>query len=144
LLTSTDDSYNSIIWSAAESAMAIVATSIPVLRVFLKQVVENYQTTQGTRGSRSSKSRNNGSSNNSTALSNRLQRANKKNPAMSEKSSNEESLVDVSVERDSKSFMEMEDLVVDEATGRVTMRTPDTLPDASERHVSTWPLGRQA
>jgi hypothetical protein len=38
----------------------------------------------------------------------------------------------------------MEALVVDEATGRVTMRTPDTLPDASERHVSTWPLGKQA
>jgi hypothetical protein len=50
-----------------------------------------------------------------------------------------ESLVDVSGRR-SSSNLELDDLVVDENTGRVTAATPDSLRDMPERHMSFWPL----
>ncbi|RAR02644.1 hypothetical protein DDE83_008520 [Stemphylium lycopersici] len=42
-----DDAYNSVIWSVAEAAMTMVATSIPVLRVFVRRAsntaMENFR-----------------------------------------------------------------------------------------------------
>jgi hypothetical protein len=35
--------------------------------------------------------------------------------------------------------IELEDLVVDEKTGRVTMKTPDSMPDGDKHHAH-WPL----
>jgi hypothetical protein len=50
-----------------------------------------------------------------------------------------ESLVDVLGGR-SKGYVELEDLVVDENTGRVTALTPESVPDSKEHKVSQWPL----
>ena len=38
-------------------------------------------------------------------------------------------------------YLELEDLVVDETTGRVTAALPDTITDHPEQSKSQWPLG---
>jgi hypothetical protein len=92
--------------------MTIVATSMPVLRVFFKQAVNtaisNYHNSSSRIKSKSSAS----------------------NPG-----SSTESLVE-DLERGG---CELEDLVVDEKTGRVTMKTPDSMPDGDKHHAH-WPL----
>jgi hypothetical protein len=42
--------------------------------------------------------------------------------------------------RSSKGYLELEELVVDETTGRVTAATPDTITDHPEQQISQWPL----
>ncbi|OAK93865.1 hypothetical protein IQ06DRAFT_287418 [Phaeosphaeriaceae sp. SRC1lsM3a] len=129
------ESYKSIIWAVAECAMTIVATSIPVLRVIVKQAF-NTAIAGYTTGSKSSKSRTNPS--NAATLQNRKStlQFSKKTP-------------DVSVTGDSakdvfgsgsQHYVELDDLVVDEQTGRVTSGSPDARPDSSERHVPKSPL----
>jgi hypothetical protein len=50
-----------------------------------------------------------------------------------------EALKDV-FKRGSKSYVELDDLVVDEKTGRVTASTPESLGDVPEHHVPDWPV----
>jgi hypothetical protein len=135
-----DDAYNTVIWSIAETAMTIVATSIPVLRVFFKQAVnsaiESYQNSSGV-----SKARGNPANTASTAAQVSLRRLSKRttNDTMLENCS-KESLVDGSGSGSSKGYPELEELVVDEHTGRVTVATPESIPDPSEQKVLQWPL----
>jgi hypothetical protein len=42
--------------------------------------------------------------------------------------------------RSSKGYLQLDDLVVDETTGRVTAATPDTITDHPEQQISQWPL----
>jgi hypothetical protein len=91
--------------------MTIVATSIPVLRVFFKQAVNSAIETYHNSSSRS-KSRNNYSGG---------------------------SFSDV-IGKGGKSYLELEDLVIDEETGRVTALTPEPLPDGRECHTPHQPL----
>ncbi|CAN9289709.1 unnamed protein product [Alternaria alternata] len=78
------EAYNSVIWSTAESAMTIVATSIPILRVFFKQAVSqamsNYHNSTSRSKSKSTASGSNPSqpSNNASTLANDTRRLSKK------------------------------------------------------------------
>jgi hypothetical protein len=135
LLTFTDESYKSIIWAVAECAMTIVATSIPVLRVVFKQAL-NSAIAGYTGQSKASKSRSNPS--NTASLQNRMstRQLSKKTPDISVSG---ESMKDV-FGGGSQHYVELDDLVVDEATGRITSSSPDARPDSSERHVPNWPV----
>jgi hypothetical protein len=113
--------------------MTIVATSIPVLRVFFKQAVnlaiENYHNS-----SSKSRSKTGPSKPASTIAQVSLRRSSKRTTDTADDYSNE-SLEDV-LGRVSKGHMELEDLVVDENTGRVTTSTPESTPNAAEHRVS--------
>jgi hypothetical protein len=138
MLTFTDESYKSIIWAVAECAMAIVATSIPVLRVVFKQAfnsaIDGY--TGGTKASRSRTNPSNAASSQNRASTRQLS---KKTPNVSINGECGESVKEV-FGRGSENYVELDDLVVDEETGRVTASSPDSLPDHSERHVPNWPV----
>jgi hypothetical protein len=137
LLTRVVDAYNHVIWSVADTAMTIVATSIPVLRVFFKQAVnsaiENYHNS-----SDQSKANTSPSNPVNTIGQVSLRRSSKRTTNTAD-SLSKESLVDVLGGR-SKGYVELEDLVVDENTGRVTALTPESVPDSKEHKVSQWPL----
>jgi hypothetical protein len=115
--------------------MAIVATSIPVLRVVLKQVmvsaIEGYNSSGPSKASKASTNPSNAASSQDR---NATRQSNKRT-------------VDVSVSRDSakdafgresKHYVELDDLAVDKGTGRITASTPDSLRDAPEHHVPNW------
>jgi cation transport regulator ChaB len=116
--------------------MTIVATSIPVLRVFFKQAVNSAIETYHNSSSRS-KSRNNPSSAPSTANVS-LQRSSKRRTGTANNYSGG-SFSDV-IGKGGKSYLELEDLVIDEETGRVTALTPEALPDGRECHTPHQPL----
>lgn len=109
--------------------MTIVATSIPVLRVLLKEAL-NSAITGYTSQSKSSKSRTTPSS--AATLQNRMStlQFGKKTPDISV---GRESAKDV-FGGGSQHYVELDDLVVDDR-GRVTSSSPDTRPDSSEHHV---------
>jgi hypothetical protein len=101
--------------------MTIVATSIPVLRVFFKQAVNtavsNYYNSSSQSKSKSTTSRTT--------------------------PSHPDSLVADVESGTREGHFELDDLVVDEKTGRVTARTPDSFPDSmscAHRHEQDWPL----
>jgi hypothetical protein len=129
LLTLAVESYKAIIWAVAECAMTIVATSIPVLRVLLKQAL-NSAITGYTGQSKSSKSRTNPSA--PATLQNRMStlQFSKKTPDISVSG---ESTKDV-FGGGSQHYVELDDLAVDDQ-GRVTSSSPDARPDSSERHI---------
>jgi hypothetical protein len=130
LLTSIDESYKSIIWAVAECAMTIVAISIPVLRVVFQQAF-NSAMTGYTGHSKASKSRTNPS--NTASLPNRLstRQFSKKTPDISVSGGSGKEVFGGG----SQHYVELDDLVVDEQTKRVTSSLSDTRPDSSERHV---------
>lgn len=144
LLTATDESYKSIIWAVAECSMAIVATSIPVLRVVFKHALNS--AIEGYTGSSRYKSRSKSRSYPSNAASsgNRMgtQQSSKKTPEIKASGECGES-VDEVFERGSngsENYVELDDLAVDEETERVTASSPEFLPDHAEHHVPNWPV----
>ncbi|KAI4947196.1 hypothetical protein J4E86_008821 [Alternaria arbusti] len=130
-----NESYNSIIWAVAECSMAIVATSIPVLRVIFRQAFNSAM--EGYTGQSKSKSRSNPS--NAGSSGNRLstRQLSKKTPDISVSG---ESVKEVfgRGSRGSKNYVELDDLVVDEATGRATASSLESLANDGERHVLNW------
>jgi hypothetical protein len=129
--------------------MTIVATSIPVLRVFFKQAVNQAMTNYHNSSSRSkSKSAASGStpsnpSNNSSALArDNIRRMSKKTMDTLGHTSTD-SLVDDLERGPKEGYIELDDLVVDEKTGRVTASTPESLPSIPCPHIhdENWPLG---
>jgi hypothetical protein len=134
LLTFIDESYKSIIWAVAECSMAVVATSIPVLRVVFKQAF-NSAVAGYTAKSKASTSR----TNPSNAASSQNRRNTRKFSKTLDVSVSGESVKEV-FGRGSQNYVELDDLVVDEETGRVTASSADSLPDSSERHVPNWPV----
>jgi hypothetical protein len=149
-LTEADEAYNSVIWSTADTAMTIVATSIPVLRVFFKQAVNtavsNYYNSSRQSKSKSTTSRTTPSHppNNagSRAHDSSARRLNKNATSTLENTSTDSLVADVESGTREGHF-ELDDLVVDEKTGRVTARTPDFFPESmscAHRHEQDWPL----
>jgi cation transport regulator ChaB len=112
--------------------MTIVATSIPVLRVFFKQAVNSAIETYQNSSSRS-KSRNHTTSAPSTANVS-LQRSSKRRAD----NYSAGSFSDV-LGKGGKNYLELEDLVVDEETGRVTALSPAPVPDGRECHTPHQP-----
>jgi hypothetical protein len=139
LLTFTDDSYKSIIWAMAECSMTIVATSIPVLRVVFKQVVnsaiEGYNSSGPSKASKASKSSTNPSNAGSSRNRDLRRQSNKR---MTDISISGESVKDV-FGRGSQNYVELDDLA-DKEPGRITASTPDSLRNASEHHAPDWPV----
>ncbi|KAF2997634.1 hypothetical protein E8E13_004741 [Curvularia kusanoi] len=125
------EAYKSVIWSAADSSMTIVAVSMPVLRVFVQRAVTSAIDTYN--NSSRDKSRIENSRATATGADVTLRQSNK--------SSNRTSNSVEMLSRGSKGYLELEDLVVDETTGRVTVLTSEALPDTPEQKTSQWPLG---
>jgi len=124
--------------------MTIVATSIPVLRVFLKQavtsVIESYNNSSG----RSGKSRTNPENTVSTAADISKRRMSKRptdTTLTGFTNISKESLVDTD-RRLSKGYLELDDLAADECIRRVPTATPDSM-NTTQHHVSQWPLGSE-
>lgn len=122
LLTTQDlsyDAYNSVIWSAAETALTIFATSMPVLRVFFKQAVNSAIETIRNPSSRN-KSRDAPLNTQSTGMKSSLPQSSSRTNGTIDtiiRDSEEAPLARVS-----KDCLEMGEIVVDEKTGRVTSR----------------------
>lgn len=124
--------------------MTIVATSIPVLRVFLKQavtsVIESYNNSSG----RSGKSRIN-PQNTASTVADVSKRRMSKRPTDTNLTGftniSKESLVDTDRSM-SKGYLEMDDLAADEGMRRVPTATPDSM-NSTQHHVSQWPLGHE-
>jgi hypothetical protein len=110
---------------------------MPVLRVFFQRAVnsaiETYQNSSG-RG----KSRNDPTATASTRAEVSLCQSSKRETDAIDVYS-QESLED-HVGRDSKGYFGLEDLIVDEDTGRVSAATPESTMDAVEHRVPEWPL----
>ncbi|KAL1801319.1 hypothetical protein ACET3X_001661 [Alternaria dauci] len=146
------EAYNSVIWSTAESAMTIVATSIPILRVFFKQAVNEAMSNYHNSWSRSrSKSHASGStpsnpSNNASSLArDNIRRLSKKTSRITGNTSTDSLFRDDDTVKPGpkEGSIELNDLVVDEKTGRVTASTPESLPDSitcAHMHAVDWPL----
>ncbi|KAJ4332399.1 hypothetical protein N0V87_008395 [Didymella glomerata] len=137
------DAYNSIIWSAADTSMTIVATSMPVLRVVVTKAVNSAIDTYQNSSSRSrNRSRMDNSIAKSTGVDISLRQSSKKTTDTLQ-SSNQEFL-DNRVGQNSKGYLELDeiDLVVDERTGRITVATADSVADTVERKKADWPLER--
>ncbi|KAL5120372.1 hypothetical protein ACEQ8H_001662 [Pleosporales sp. CAS-2024a] len=135
-----DDAYHTVIWTVAETSMTIIATSIPVLRVVFKHAVHsaidgyNRSTDGGT------KSRTHPIDTESGALAH-IPRMSKRPMGMIVKDCSKESLVDGTRKFSHlEDYLEMEDIVVDERTGRVTAVTPESIQDPTEQKASQWPL----
>ncbi|KAG9187520.1 hypothetical protein G6011_05391 [Alternaria panax] len=132
------EAYNSVIWSTAETAMTIVATSIPILRVFFKQAVNeamsNYHNSSSrskTKSTASGSTPSNPSNNASSLAHDNIRRLSKKTTQTTGHTSTESLFKDDDVYQGRKDgYIELDDLVVDEKTGRVTALTPDSLPDS--------------
>jgi hypothetical protein len=117
--------------------MTIVATSIPVLRVVFKQVVnsaiEGYNSSGPSKASKAS-------TNPSNAASSRNRNVTRQsNKRMTDLSIGGDSVKDV-FGRGSNNYVELDDLAVDKESGRITASTPDSLRDASEHHAPDWPV----
>jgi hypothetical protein len=109
--------------------MTIVATSIPVLRVFFKQAVNTALSNYHNSSSRSKSKSTTASNPGSTVPRDHARRASKTGTHGGEHtSSSTESLVEDLERGHKREEFELEDLVVDEKTGRVTMKTPDSMP----------------
>ncbi|KAH6865728.1 hypothetical protein BKA58DRAFT_226345 [Alternaria rosae] len=142
--------YNSVIWSTADTAMTVVATSIPVLRVFFKQAVNTAISHYHNSTSRSNKSKSTGTgstpsnpSNNASTLANHSARRLNKNTSRTLENTSTDSLVDDLERGPKEEYIELDDVIVDEKTGRVTAATPDSLPESMSRapiHNDGWPL----
>jgi hypothetical protein len=149
-LTEPDEAYNSVIWSTADTAMTIVATSIPVLRVFFKQAVNTAVSNYHNSSSRSrskyiaSRSIQSNPSNNAGSRAHDISgRRLNKNTARTLKNTSTDSLVADLESGTRRGHIELDDLVVDEKTGRVTARTPNAIPDSmscTHSHEQDWPL----
>lgn len=152
-LTYADDATKSVIWSSAEAAMAIVATSIPVLRVFFKHAV-NTAMASYQNSSRERKMRTNGSNPTGAGESldaSRLGSKHLKGDSMlvstnkrrsTTENVSQESLVDVSG-KSQEAYLEMDNLIVDPVTGRVTLVHPGSTspsPDDSKHHRPHLPV----
>ncbi|KAI4643034.1 hypothetical protein J4E93_007103 [Alternaria ventricosa] len=145
--------YKSVIWSTADTAMTVVATSIPVLRVFFKQAVNTAISHYHNSTNRSGKSKSTGTgstpsnpSNNASTLANHSARRLNKNTSRTLGNTSTDSLFkdDDDLERGPKEgYIELDDLIVDEKTGRVSAATPESLPESMSRahlHGDNWPL----
>jgi hypothetical protein len=115
--------------------MTIVATSIPVLHVFFKQAVnsaiETYQ-----KSSARSKTRTNLDSAAGTLAHVSLTRSSNQATTISE-SFSRESAVDV-LRRGSQNYVKLDDLMVDEKTGRVTAATSESKSDVTKPDASLY------
>ncbi|EMD95135.1 hypothetical protein COCHEDRAFT_1091013 [Bipolaris maydis C5] len=138
----TDESYKSIIWAVAECSMAIVATSIPVLRVVFKHALNS--AIEGYTSSSRSKSRSKSRSYPSYAVSLKNQmstrQSSKKTPEITVSGECGESLEEVfrHGSNGSQNYLELGDLAVDEQTGRITASFPESVSDHAERHVPNY------
>jgi hypothetical protein len=118
--------------------MTIVATSIPVLRVVFKQVVNSAMEGYNSSGpSRASKPRTNPPT--TTSWRGRRGSTQQSSKKTVDISISGDSLKDV-FGKSSQNYVELDDLVVDHETGRVTASTPDSLPGVPERHEPNWPV----
>ena len=135
----TDDAYNSVIWSVADVAMTIVATSMPILRVFVTKAVNSAIETYHNSSSRS-KSRSEPSRATSKGADVSLRQSCKRVTDTVETRSRD--LLENRLAPDSKGYLELEDRVVDERTGRVTVATPESITDVTEHQVPEWLLQR--
>lgn len=113
--------------------MTIVATSIPVLRVVFKQALNS--AIAGYAG-RSKASRSRTTPSNTGTLQDRVSNLQfgKKTPEIS---TSGDSVKDM-LARGSQHDLEMDDMVVDKQTRRVTSPSPDGRPDSSEHQVPSW------
>jgi hypothetical protein len=121
--------------------MTIVAMSIPVLRVFFRQAISNYSTP-----SKRTKSATNGSTPKGSAIGNLTAgsgRRSSKLPSSIVDNFSSDSRADV-FGRGANDYMELDDLVVDEKTGRVTCATPDSVPDGPVQRPQEWPMRDQS
>lgn len=142
-LIQADDAYNSVIWSAADTTMTIVATSMPVLRVFVTRAVDSALEGYQNSSSRSrNKSRMEGSTVKTTGVDISLRQSSKK--TLDTLQSSNRDFLDDRAGQYSKRYLELEemDLVVDERTGRITAVTPDSVADTVEHKKADWPLER--
>jgi len=134
------ESYNAIIWAVAECSMAIVATSIPVLRVVLKHAVNS--ALEGYTGSSRTKSRTKSRSYPSKATSSgnpmSTRQSSKKTPDITVSGECGDSVKEVFGRGSQGNYVQLDDLAVDEETGRITASSPESLPDHAERHVPNW------
>jgi hypothetical protein len=124
--------------------MTIVATSIPVLRVFLKQavtsVIESYNNSSG----RSGNSRINPDNTASTFADVSKRRMSKRRTDTNLTgftNISKESLVETD-RSTSKGYLELDDLTGSESIRRAPTATPESM-NPTEHHVSQWPLGRE-
>lgn len=111
--------------------MTIVATSMPVLRAFVLRVVASAIDTYN--NSSREQSRNRLSKAPTTGADVSFRQSNDQN----KRTANSVEMLNRGPER----YLELEDLVVDETTGRVTAALPDTITDHPEQSKSQWPLG---
>lgn len=111
--------------------------SIPILRVFFKQAITHYQT-----NSRQTKSAT-ASTPTSSALANLSLRRSIKMPTSIADNFSSDSRADV-FGRHTSSYLELDDLAVDEKTGRVSCKTPESVPDGPEQQPQQWPMRDQA
>ncbi|KAL6152004.1 hypothetical protein ACJBU6_08895 [Exserohilum turcicum] len=72
----------------------------------------------------------------------RTRQSSRKTPEMTASGECGESVEEVFGRRsnESENYVEMDDLAVDEETGRVTTSSPEPLPDHAKRHVPNWPV----
>jgi hypothetical protein len=110
--------------------LTIVATSMPVLRVFVQRAVTSAIDTYS--NSSREKSRFQLSKSATTGADISFQQPSNSN----NKTTNSVEMLS----RSSKGYLELEGLVVDEITGRVTAATPETITDHPEQKISQWPL----
>lgn len=112
--------------------MTIVATSMPVLRVFVHRAVTSAIDTYNSSRDKSRNGTSRAASTGADVSFRQSQKSSKRNT---------ESVDTIS--RGSKGYLELEELVVDETTGRVTVLTPESIPDSIEQKEASWPLGKE-
>jgi hypothetical protein len=130
--------------------MTVVATSIPVLRVFFKHAVQSAIETYQNSSSRS-KSRTSPSIAPSTVNASLQRSAKRMSVVVAGKHTSSKrrtgaadnysggSISDV-LGRGSKGYLEMDDLVIDEETGRVTASTTKSLSEGGESYTPHQPV----
>lgn len=128
-LTFLDDAVASVLWSMAETAMTIVATSIPVLRVFFKRAVNTARDYYST--SDRTKKTNQGNAASMLAHGSGM-RTIRKTTHVDQSFSSNNSMADV-LRRGSKTYVELDDLAVGEKTSRVTASIPESVPESTDQ-----------
>jgi hypothetical protein len=116
--------------------MAVVATSIPVLRVIFKQAfnsaVEGYNSSGRSKGTKSKNPSTIGSSRDRAA-------ARQSSKKTTDTSASEETVKDVFGRP--RDYIELDDIAVEEESkGGGTASITESLPDAPERHAPNWPV----
>ncbi|KAF3006079.1 hypothetical protein E8E13_011053 [Curvularia kusanoi] len=113
LLVSQDfsyEAYKSIIWSAVDSSMSIVAISMPVLRVILQRAVSSAVGTYLNESRKESRFENSKAARSGT------------NTSSKQFSSAKQTLDSVDLSnRSSKGYLELDDFMVDKTTARATV-----------------------